>query len=420
MLSHRWGDPDEEPLLSHMNGNVYEMRSPPEITEAEGVLSYRMGTGHQVFKTSEWFTRGWTLQELLAPSHVQFYKADWTSITQKPRKHGNYSDHRRIPGIKGLLSEATGIPPRDIVEFTPGLVNIRERLRWAAHRETTKVEDMAYSIMGLFGISLPILYGEKQWAFARLQRELVRLTNDPGLFDWAGPPSKLNTMLAGNPSAFYDPPVVHPEHTSIITREDYQKGEQVLAMLQIPDKGPSTGARGHQWEDETADAPVPSLVRTMRGSWKTVCVDTGWKAPGLEAVSVCSPDELDEVGEDDDHREGGQGGHDHRHGHGQRNRYVYHLGRIVDEHLLETVGVPLGNVPGARSSDAGSVYGSRATPEPLAELIRALRVPFTSYLLLSRPDGHGPVRKMQTMERIITKISEGLCLMPHARMVTLC
>ncbi|KIJ65596.1 hypothetical protein HYDPIDRAFT_64148, partial [Hydnomerulius pinastri MD-312] len=234
MFSHRWGESDEEPLLSNMKGSVYDMHSPPGMTKLKGFCRTAWGQGirwawsdtccidkrscteveetivamfswyqnssvtivylgdvddssPETFKNSEWFTRGWTLQELLAPSQVQFYRADWTSVAQGMRKAGKHGDHRRMPQISVLLEEATGIAKKDILDFTPGLENVRERLRWAAHRETTKVEDMAYSLMGLFGISMPVLYGEKQWAFARLQRELMRLTNDPTLLDWAGP-----------------------------------------------------------------------------------------------------------------------------------------------------------------------------------------------------------------------------------------
>ncbi|KAF9223976.1 hypothetical protein BS17DRAFT_89308 [Gyrodon lividus] len=465
MFSHRWGAPDDEPLLSHMNGSVYDMRFPPEITKLKGfchtawehgirwawsdtccidkrsrteveetilamfswyqnssvtivyLSDVEASSPPEMLKRSEWFTRGWTLQELLAPSRVQFYKANWASVAQKPRKQGTYSDHRRIPQINEVLIEATGIAKQDILEFTPGLENVRERLRWVAHRETTKVEDMAYSIMGLFGISIPILYGEKQWAFARLQRELVRLTNDPVLFDWTGQPSKLNTLLAGGPSGFYDPASVHPEHTRVITQEDCQNGKYVLETLQTLMKGlPQERAVIN------GKMKLPMLLYLVS---QIQCeeVEEGvhrycMKAPGLGAISVCSPDNLDEVDEEDD-----QEGHAEQEGDGRRqgNRCVYHLGRIVDEHLLATVRVAIENATEGTFPDTGSVHGSRTAPESrLADFVRALRLPFTAYLLLSHRGALGPFRKIQTVERIIVEVSKDTSLMPQVRMVTVC
>ncbi|OAR05919.1 hypothetical protein LLEC1_07813, partial [Akanthomyces lecanii] len=131
---------------------------------------------------SRWFSRGWTLQELIAPRHVEFYDRDWQSM-----------------GTRAALSSAiravTGIPT-DILSFSPTaasasvsrlleLTSVAERMSWAARRVTTREEDTAYSLLGLFDINMPLLYGEgRAKAFRRLQEEIIRATDDESIFVW--------------------------------------------------------------------------------------------------------------------------------------------------------------------------------------------------------------------------------------------
>ncbi|KAI0755350.1 hypothetical protein C8Q80DRAFT_428126 [Daedaleopsis nitida] len=128
------------------------------------------------WKRSRWFTRGWTLQELIAPNHVLLLYQDWT-----PK------------GMKADLAEAledlTCIPA-GILQMTEELSNysVGERMEWAAKRETTRREDEAYCLMGIFDINMPTLYGEGSKAFRRLQEEIMKHTFDPTLVAW-GPRS---------------------------------------------------------------------------------------------------------------------------------------------------------------------------------------------------------------------------------------
>ncbi|KAM7183140.1 Heterokaryon incompatibility protein (HET) domain containing protein [Rhypophila sp. PSN 637] len=123
---------------------------------------------------SKWFRRGWTLQELIAPSIVDFYDKDW-------RKFGTKSH----PEFLDVLIRITKIPagvlgnPDKVTSCT-----VAQRMSWASDRETTRVEDMAYSLIGIFGISMPMLYGEGARAFIRLQEEIAKGTNDMTLFCW--------------------------------------------------------------------------------------------------------------------------------------------------------------------------------------------------------------------------------------------
>lgn len=119
----------------------------------------------QAVQSSRWFTRGWTLQELLAPSNVQFYSQDWTFLGAK----------NDTKGFQSLISDTTGIPTA-VLDMSHSLDNlgIAERMQWASGRETTRLEDLAYCLMGIFNINMPLLYGEGTKAFIRLQEEILK------------------------------------------------------------------------------------------------------------------------------------------------------------------------------------------------------------------------------------------------------
>lgn len=150
------------------------------------------------FRKSRWFTRGWTLQELLAPRRVVFYDVSWTSIGTKDSMVDEGSIH-------DLLSKITGIP---ICCFLDShyirQASIAIKMSWAARRRTTRVEDMAYSLLGLFGVNMPLLYGEKEKAFIRLQEAILRTSVDQSILAWGfnKPPSTRRGFLARSPSEF--------------------------------------------------------------------------------------------------------------------------------------------------------------------------------------------------------------------------
>jgi hypothetical protein len=114
------------------------------------------------FRTAKWFTRGWTLQELLAPSSVEFFSADYKRLGDRL-------------SLERLIHQSTGIPVEALQEYDPTKFSIQERVSWAAKRETKHEEDMAYSLLGIFGIFLPLIYGEgRENAFSRLHEEVER------------------------------------------------------------------------------------------------------------------------------------------------------------------------------------------------------------------------------------------------------
>jgi hypothetical protein len=146
---------------------------------------------------SRWFTRGWTLQELLAPSDVIFFDASWSRI-------GRPNGFNRALTFE--ISRITGIHHRYIAGvFEVKFASIAERMSWLSRRQTTRLEDMAYCMLGLFDINIPLLYGEGAKAFTRLQEEIIKVSNDHTIFCWSWMPSvpmDWTSLLAPSPDTF--------------------------------------------------------------------------------------------------------------------------------------------------------------------------------------------------------------------------
>jgi len=120
----------------------------------------------------KWFTRGWTLQELIAPTDVELYSRDWTEIGTRLSLAEQISS---ITGIDRKLLSGRG---------HPSSYTVAARLSWAANRHTTKIEDRAYCLMGLFDVNMPLIYGEGNRAFRRLQDEILKTTEDYSILTW--------------------------------------------------------------------------------------------------------------------------------------------------------------------------------------------------------------------------------------------
>jgi hypothetical protein len=147
------------------------------------------------FAGSRWFTRGWTLQELLAPSSVVFYLQDWTVYGTKTFLHEEVS---RITGIPTFAMTK----PNSMKGFS-----VAQRISWASNRQTTRPEDISYCFLGILGVHMPLLYGEGIRAFSRLQEEVMKSGTDSTLFAWLSSDvaGKIwEGPLAPSPAAFRD------------------------------------------------------------------------------------------------------------------------------------------------------------------------------------------------------------------------
>jgi hypothetical protein len=114
------------------------------------------------FRQSRWFTRGWTLQELIAPNSVEFFSKYWESLGDKN-------------SLERYICEITGIPVKALRGDRLSGFSNTERMSWARRRETTREEDQAYSLLGIFDVSMPLIYGERrEKAMKRLEEEIEK------------------------------------------------------------------------------------------------------------------------------------------------------------------------------------------------------------------------------------------------------
>ncbi|KAF2656255.1 HET-domain-containing protein [Lophiostoma macrostomum CBS 122681] len=144
---------------------------------------------------ARWFTRGWTLQELIAPKTMVFYSKDWKELGNKSR-------------LSKQIAQITGIDPTVLDRRLGYDLNLRNlsvarRMSWASQRNSTRIEDEAYCLLGIFGVNMPLLYGEGRQAFARLQEEIMKESADHSLFAWRPDPNAASgtTFGAFAPSA---------------------------------------------------------------------------------------------------------------------------------------------------------------------------------------------------------------------------
>ncbi|KAG1802051.1 heterokaryon incompatibility protein-domain-containing protein [Suillus plorans] len=173
------------------------------------------------FENAQWFKRGWTLQELLAPDHVYFFNKDWIIIGSKAT-------------FASTLYQITHIH-QDILlgNRHQRESSIAEKMSWAAGRKTQRIEDRAYSLMGLFGIHMPIIYGEGDKAFKRLQLEIMKSSDDQTIFAWQDSihshSARDRGLLASTPDVFMG--------ASAVVAIDYSHFINILSKSRIPVDG---------------------------------------------------------------------------------------------------------------------------------------------------------------------------------------
>ena len=151
------------------------------------------------FASCKWPTRGWTLQELIAPQHLEFYDQNWVKRTTKLES-------------RAVLTAATGVS-EEVLEDSALLprLPVARRMSWVSRRQTTRLEDMAYCMLGIFDIHMPMIYGEGEKSFVRLQEEIAKQSSDLSLFAWKAPPPEqsgdsqnFRGILARSPREFAD------------------------------------------------------------------------------------------------------------------------------------------------------------------------------------------------------------------------
>jgi hypothetical protein len=153
---------------------------------------------------SIWNTRAWTFQEYHASKVVRFYTEDW-----KPYLNLDIPNHKESPEIISEMEEATGVSARALMALRPGLNDIREKLRLASTRQTTRVEDSAYSLLGIFSIPISVVYGEGDKALGRFLAQLLTNSGDTNILAWTGRSGSFNSCLPANIAVFNQLPTTH-------------------------------------------------------------------------------------------------------------------------------------------------------------------------------------------------------------------
>ena len=153
-----------------------------------GVLSQSQQLG--CLWRSIWNTRGWTYQEYIASEVVQFYTEDW-----KPYLGLDTFNHKESPTILSEMEQAMNLATRELATLRPGLNRVREKLYLASARQTTREEDVAYSLFGIFNIAIPVIYGEGNQAVGRLLEHVLTGSGDVTILAWTGTSGSYNSCL---------------------------------------------------------------------------------------------------------------------------------------------------------------------------------------------------------------------------------
>jgi hypothetical protein len=165
---------------------------------------------NEAFQSSRWFKRGWTLQELLAPDAIEFFDSNW-----------------RFMGTKSSLLDqiyaATNIE-KQYLHDRHAIENatIATKFSWASGRTTTREEDMAYCLLGLVQVNMPMLYGEGSGAFYRLQLEIIKQTNEHTIFAWEPTEDiwRQQSIFAPSPALFKNTADLQPTFSAVHRRSE--------------------------------------------------------------------------------------------------------------------------------------------------------------------------------------------------------
>jgi hypothetical protein len=262
-------------------------------------------SGNSAFPGSRWFTRGWTLQELIAPTSVYFYTAQWTCIGTKE-------------SLSDKIASITGIPGTILRGSDCRNESVARRMSWVSRRITTRKEDIAYCLLGIFGVNMPMLYGEGERAFIRLQEEILKESDDQSLFAWGtiSPPSRLNCrfrgVLAKSPSEFATSSRIIPIIRSAFSSSSsphtiISKGLRIKLPIHVAHDGEQFGLLNCHYENDLLHVLAIPLRRVgpdefITGQICTVSQDL-WRHTSVRKVYLRK--DVPQLARIDDNREHG-------------------------------------------------------------------------------------------------------------------
>jgi hypothetical protein len=256
---------------------------------------------------SEWFTRGWTLQELIAPKRLIFFSSSWVPIGTKA-------------SLGKEIEEKHGVPNGAFSINDHEMWSTSQILSWAAKRRTTRVEDRAYSLLGLLRINMPLIYGEGMKALIRLQQEVIKKSADQSIFAWTG--QSIFGYFADNLRNF--------EHCSNIVAEEStefqitNRGLRIELPLVPTGYGSFDGILACRHKTTNDRIKIP-LIRTKSGrfhrylSHDNMYYPASKQIPTPEVIYITEP----------------------RRGHPDKGHYQDHYWGIDDIHHIQVDFVPL-------------------------------------------------------------------------------
>ncbi|KAI6159506.1 hypothetical protein EDD17DRAFT_1838115 [Pisolithus thermaeus] len=242
---------------------------------------------------SKWFQRAWTLQELLAPRTLLFYVQNWSLY-----KNLESPNHKMDTTVLEELENAAGIASQSLMDFYPGRDDARSRLQWASSRRTTRPEDVAYSLFGIFDIRLPVLYGEPaEDSLGRLLAQIISQSGETSVLDWVGEGSRFHSCFPAHITSYRTSPL------SLVSGFDAE--EHVLTTGRE-----ATSSKALQkLYDSLAKSPLPRFINRrlilpclahsatatrVEGSASHLVYEI--QASGLKPLKITPPHGLDEVG----------------------------------------------------------------------------------------------------------------------------
>ncbi|KAL4067391.1 hypothetical protein V8B97DRAFT_1975711 [Scleroderma yunnanense] len=246
-----------------------------------------------LLSSSVWFKRGWTLQELLAPPTMLFYTKDWTLYLNRES-----TNHKKDPVVLQELERAASIASCYLTDFHPGMNDARLRLQWASGRRTTRPEDVAYSLFGIFDLHLPVLYGEaKEKALGRLLQEIISQSGNTSVLDWVGVASSFHSCFPTTITPYYRIPYAPTTLSNAALRRSISRLREFVS----PDDALSLYRK-------LGNLPLPRFsnrrlvlpciahqvraVKRRRTHLNNYVYEI--KAKGLKPLEIMSPDELNE------------------------------------------------------------------------------------------------------------------------------
>lgn len=196
--------------LGHQSYEMPLVPANPQLTE----------TARDRLRGCRWFTRGWTLQELIAPPTVEFFDGNWIHFGNRNELGDLLTSVTRIDK-RIFESPGTTHQERDIMSILSKMT-IAKKMSWAQNRQTAKTEDIAYSLLGIFGVNMAMTYGEENKAFIRLQKEILAQYNDLSIFAWTANPTgnygivpEFRGILAHSPAEFANAGSFEPSRNAI-------------------------------------------------------------------------------------------------------------------------------------------------------------------------------------------------------------